>query len=1149
MSTIRDALFTSGSGQVMYLPEHDLRQDLGFDAAKLPPQTTDNVLALNKIVYIDHDRRTIYFYDKNGVLDEKSFDGAHKATDQEVRMIMEVRSMRAMAKHKDSSKKGGKYEPAYAFDDDGNKIVFDHDKDGSHEHDFAEGEFHPNPDSVGDLMPSGAKLNDDNDYDDDYWGGTPAFCYSTNKKFATWADAWLIEYDRKWGPKAETPGAQIDYWSGRLYEGKLYIALKAAQSLAKDYPALVKAYHEQSKAFQNAKVTDAPRVPHITWKFFPHQGKVLAMLDKQPHALIGVAAGGGKTLIAAADILNYISKGRAKRACIVMPGDGLVAQQKQEIKEFTNGTVNVICLTNDVVSRYCERREDGRYDLEPLRKMIVSAPPNTIILATYFFFTQEKIKTATKGKFRFPRAYWLSVKCGVDMVNIDECHKIKNVSDTSEAMLQLGELVKVRRGMSGTLIANNLKDIHRPGVFADASVLGDLDTFLDRYAEEYQSAGDGRATVKAWKPGAAKAIRQRLMSTCGIQVGRSHWMYMLPKFKKKYHKVTMSPAQTAAYKRLVLDTMRELEDGVEIIYDDDGKEVGTKPNAALAKLWKEFQAIPDDEKEEENLSPMLLAKLSKFDQYCGCPVTDTFTRKMLPAKDQISPKLKLLDQILDDHFAKIPDMKKEVNLRAKGDKKREWKPNMGKVIVFTTFVDVAMHLQANSKYAKQSILYSGSMKKFTDKDGVKKVTLEEFKTNPKIRVVFAVEQSMREGHNLQMANRVIRVNVPWNPGDIEQTKARTYRAGNLHPEVYEDVILCDGTAEIAKAARLVTKMHMNAKLLSDFDDSTHQQPIFMNKDTLANFTDFDRQLSPYLPLEQSIQDFDEAEAEELKKINGHKKLELGDGTKLKGSKTVETPYVDGDDEETAAPAEKPSKPTATSKAPAPAGATTSLEMLVRSYWAKSNTVIVRSEGANHPKLKRLGGAFESDKFVMRAEHAPEVMWIMDAVESLGIQVKNRAKDWDQWVKKNLPAGPPVKAKLPGKENVKKKAKYGVLPFEHVKLNGRSYVYAYVDDISPAMKTALKKINLKGESFKLLKNAGYHYEDINNKKRLFDLLRSLRTAGYVVDNADAFEKMVDKFFPGLGEAAVSIVSVEEAEEESEEEVKPVKKIKKTSAWAG
>jgi intein/homing endonuclease len=1888
--SVRDSLFTSSSGQVMYLPEHDIRSDLGFDPHSAPPQTTENPLAFNKVVWIDHERRVIYYYDKNGQLDEKPFQGAHKATEQEIRSIMETRLPRA------EKIRSNKFGPLTAKDANGVVVAtFDHKNDGNVEYDFREGAPNPKADEVGDLAPSlpedkeedGTHLDDL--YDPDSLGGTPAFCYATNAKLRSYADAWVAQIDRNFDPTRKSEAPQVDFFTGRMWDCKCYIALKAAQQEAKNYSDMVKAFKEKSKAFLGAKVTDAPRVPHIEWKFFPHQAKVLAMLDKAPHAMVGVAAGGGKclgkntkvlrydgkivkvqhiqkgdllmgpdskprkvlsttkgkgklfrivptkgkswvcndvhiltlvrsgvhgndgtpfdmplnefleqtrafrnscklfappdgvdfakaeklpldpyflgvwlgdgtkaltgvsvskpdkeieqicrkmakkfdltvrvsnedleesdgrcptyhikgakgssnplldllrnlmgdggkiphsyltasrkdrlellaglldtdghlhngsyeitqkekgyaegvcflarsvgmralispkevggttywrvsisgetstiplriprkqaaprrqkivatrtgfkveaegngyyygfeldgdgrfllgdfivthnTLISVADILNYIQTKRAKRGCIVMPGDGLVAQQKQEIQEFTGGTVNVICLTSDVVRRYCPKTEDDRYDLEPLRKMIVKSPPNTIILATYSFFTQDKIKTATKGKFRFPRAYWLAVKCGVDMVNIDECfpgdthvmidydrsmsmhdimespdvthvlsydleakkivkkkivkkiisgaetgsltrltirddkgelqtlrmthkhkiwsatrkamvcaedlevgerlikydgafsayrkcehcdeivakdrqngsydrpytahvlsehkdllngefvcascqkicatskglgmhirtqheshkdsarrekirsarnifwadpkkaakarkaisaantgdgngskrpevrakigasrraawqampkakrdaavkrfievplhrnlpnriektviswsveglkfvgdgqlfmtltnskgvqkhknpdfvykergkvqkivevmdfehwhtrrearsivsqyaklgypclivdakrvksepdvvrgeieafvnnhyvtveavertpyrqefvynlhvagthnyfavskegmpllvsncHKIKNDSDTSNAMLQLGEKVPVRRAMSGTLVANNLKDIHRPGVFVDASILGDIDSFCERYAEVYEVKGD-TASVKKWKPGAAKAIRARLMTTCGVQVSRSHWMYMLPKFHKRYHKVKLSPAQNAAYQRIVNDTMRELEEGVEIVYDSDGKEIGTKPNAMLAKLWKEYQDLkPEDKEGDEEVSPMLLAKLSKFDQYVGCPIIDPFTWRKLPKEDKISPKVKMLDKILDEHFSMIPAMKKAVDAawkKAGSPPGKGWNNNMGKVIVFSTFQDVAYHLQQQSKYRAQSVYY----------DAGHKIVLEDFKTDPKIKVIFAVEQSMREGHNLQMAARIIRVNVPWNPGDIEQTKARTYRAGNVHPEVYEDVIICDGSAEVAKAARLVMKMHNNAKLQSDFDDTHELEPIFMNKDTLRGFTDFDKHLSSYLPLEESIQKFDEDEADRLKAVNGTVKLKLGNGKKLDGSKTIVTPFVKGDPEEKAAPREKPTPRTVSDREATPHGAVTPVEILVRSYWPGDISLIVRSDTNNHPKLRRLKGAYEDNVFVFRCDTAGEAEWMVKAHASVGIGLlpPSPAKNWTQWAAKNLPKGKTITAKLPGREKLDaKKPKYGSLELDTFKIGNRFYFYLWVgDEVTPTNKPVLKKVQLNGNTWKLLVQAGYHFQELTNKKKLFELARSLREAGYVVANGPEFEKMVDKFFPGAGATATSLLTAEEAEEEESEEEKPKKKVRKALTW--
>jgi hypothetical protein len=99
-------------------------------------------------------------------------------------------------------------------------------------------------------------------------------------------------------------------------------------------------------------------------------------------------------------------------------------------------------------------------------------------------------------------------------------------------------------------------------------------------------------------------------------------------------------------------------------------------------------------------------------------------------------------------------------------------------------------------------------------------------------VLFAVDQSLREGRNMQYANCIIRVDMPWGPGDLEQSFGRIFRFGQKN-KVYIHIILAEQTQDMARFARVVSKMQQQVKANSDFDDDSDAFVFNMNLDTMT----------------------------------------------------------------------------------------------------------------------------------------------------------------------------------------------------------------------------------------------------------------------------------------------------------------------------
>lgn len=588
--------------------------------------------------------------------------------------------------------------------------------------------------------------------------------------------------------------------------GELYAALVAAVKYGKQYWDILDESMVSEELVLSATSEDAPLIPHVNADLFPHQARLLAVLNRSPTALIDADTGAGKTLVSLSDALVQLKEGNANKVAIVMPG-AVLAQQKAEMKRFTDNSVNFVIINTQTTNQL------GRGKMATL---IEDAPKNTIFLVDYGWLARSRTKRPGGGN-HFPNSALLT-KAGIDMVTLDEVHNIRNgKSLRSQAVMQMAPRLKVKRGMTGTLIPNTPKDVFMQAAFVDPTLFGSYENFLETYAAEYNRNGK----VTSWRSNAMKEMRLLLQSKGMVSIRRSNWMYVLPKMVKTFHKVQLSPASQKLYDNIVTDIIDEI-----------------KNDPKLSTMLAEFEMAAEGD-EGLDFGP-LLAKFMPLDQFITNPTVHPLGKK-LDEDDQVGPKVAEVDRILSQHFAMS---------------------DPGKVIVFTQYKNVARHIIKNSTFKGMMLYY----------DGAHKSNLQVFKDDPKARVLVAVDVSLREGHNLQVANRIIRVDMTWTPGPVEQSYARIFRPGQKRT-VYIDIVTADGTAEITKIARLISKRHSARKLISDYESEANLPVISMNLDNILNFrkwTDLER----YVNFEHEMDAQELEEGEELSITQGHDMVDL-----------------------------------------------------------------------------------------------------------------------------------------------------------------------------------------------------------------------------------------------------------------------------------
>lgn len=524
---------------------------------------------------------------------------------------------------------------------------------------------------------------------------------------------------------------------------------------------------------------------------FPHQVKGTSILGRtareqfaiEPNAMIGaivdVAPGGGKTIQLLSDAIGFLMRGQAKRPAIVVPNN-LGNNWQQDLHKMTGGKYNVVVLTSQVYNAWGADR---------VAAALRAAPVNTIVALSMNFLANVPrdasniLVVGTTPISIYPNVQLILENYDVDYIGIDESHFIKNPGTNlfkAVEALVAGPSVKTLRLASGTILTDRPTDLIgqvrliNPYVFRDARA----------FEAKYRSA-DGMS----WNPGAAGAIRKRLSNfTTVFTAKKRDWAFLLPYPNEELHTVSMPLEYEELYEAIVKESLEDLKHGTP----------------AQKKIYQYL--IDGDESKAGEIEAALSKYIQRLEQFLVAPDADEMA---IAAKKKLPPSPKIVDpnngviSILDRHFAI-----------------KTSNPYSHKVLIFCRYINSAeaVYQALPPKYKAIAAVYHGSKKAaLTDFEAFDKVTMQGKKD---IRILCCVEQSINTGKNLQMASRIIRLQIPWSPGELDQASSRVMRPtppvkgpdGKLlpHPlnrkEIWLDTIMMERSIEIRKFARLVSKI-------------------------------------------------------------------------------------------------------------------------------------------------------------------------------------------------------------------------------------------------------------------------------------------------------------------------------------------------------
>jgi hypothetical protein len=646
------------------------------------------------------------------------------------------------------------------------------------------------------------------------------------------------------------------------------------------------------------------------FQFFPHQVEAHKSLRGTPprFAVLDVAPGGGKTTLLLSDIACLMGQGLIRNACVLAP-NGLVRNWIEDMHMVTGGSWNLIPITTLTYRTWGDER---------LTKLISTAPKNTIVVVG---FSSTKLDSypvvigshveRVSGTLEFLK------KFGFEYVAIDESHKCKNArSAIHKAVKQLcvSSAAKYIRQATGTLISNKLTDVVGQAALFSSQIFRTADEYEDENSER---VGDSKVMV--WKKDTPKRAREQLARHCAvISFKRKEWAFMLPRPIETFIPVRLEKsdaeggkAHQLMYDAILKETLEEIRQNENIKKLLSGKDDESVDDDADSDDEQQQGSGDDlDDATLAELEAQLNPYLQRLEQLLTDPLGDPFGEiyfKDVDKESFVSNKVLKIIERIRLNFTEFPWVKgktyklkdivdhdgiRYVLMGPPGEKltlesytqdyvstvppakdPRWQEESVGKVIVFCRYTRtvnaIYKHLPPDLK--KIAVKFHGEVKNKWD-------NLASFKSNPfsnekGAQILIANEQAISEGHNLQCASRLIRVEQPWAPGDLDQSASRIFRPDPTRKfkreNIYLDWVLTNNSLEVSKMGRLISKMLSKAQF--DEADNELYQPleayqlplIKMSLDTIAEMPNLN-DIGEYIEAYQVMAHIQGAEFEEMR---------------------------------------------------------------------------------------------------------------------------------------------------------------------------------------------------------------------------------------------------------------------------------------------
>lgn len=603
-----------------------------------------------------------------------------------------------------------------------------------------------------------------------------------------------------------------------------YLTEMAATLTPEVYEQVRQGWRAEVAKTRNSHVLTTMPIPNINIRpgkfeaIQPHQADAFGTLLNHPkHALIDISAGGGKTIIGIIDAITTIRDMKISRPLIVTAGN-LVPDFITEINALTNGKMNAVPLRPDVMSQAIS--DMNMKSVSDVIRWLKSYPKNTIFVSAHTDFTSRRVffedfdvpiayGTLRMNTFQFRQ---IMAAVGFEYVMVDESQFIKNPSSNrTMGVTYMLSRAEYTRPASGTMLNNTVMDIYgQVRAAVNGAVFGSLSEFETNFASAIMS---GTAAGERSSSKAGAKLRDHIRGHAAMITKRkSDWAFLMPDIQPEFIYCKMTERQTDYYNRLMTEAEMEIRRELERLKSDtEGDSIEIVEARIQSMLQHRLQTV-----EQFLVAPDLNKDYTNPEDGDGSADEEGNPLPKPTGADLISPEVLAADLRIDIHLAS---------------------KRTDKIIVFGYHRAASAHFMRHSRHAGKFLRYTAGnldiIRKFKEGPSIGMIAEDKASFDELIAAeVFtnvglcADMNSMKQGHNLQIAGRVIMLQSLWAPGDYEQAISRMYRPdprGVYNREfVNLDWVLPltnmgEATLAVAKASRMISKAIANAQV-SNADD-------------------------------------------------------------------------------------------------------------------------------------------------------------------------------------------------------------------------------------------------------------------------------------------------------------------------------------------
>lgn len=586
------------------------------------------------------------------------------------------------------------------------------------------------------------------------------------------------------------------------------------------------------------------------------------------------------TTLLLVDIANMIAHGKIKRPLVICPSN-LAKDWCAEMHRHTEGKWNMIPINGTAwSSSWGDATLTDMIKNAPPNTVVVVGYDFLSAMHTYKY----PVVIGTHVEMVSEPLEFLK-KFGFDYIGIDESHRTKrfgkngarpSVRHSSAKAITTMSCVKYIRLGTGSFVYNDMSDPVGQAALFGAHIY----RTLDEYEEENKTTieVDGRR-VTVWREDTPYKARKRLGEYAAVvSARRRDWAFMLPIPIETFIPVNLEKrpeddgyellkdipdAHLLCYNTVLNTTLEEIRQNPRIMAllngagsedDDDGSDSEGASKRLVGNATIDVQQSDDDESVVDKLESALAPYLQRLDRLLTDPLGDTDAAgnpfgelffRGIQAKDFVSNVVLAVIKRLRIHFTPNPWRKGEsykpqtvvdfgnrtfiarpeqsvhadafTSVQAPDIDTKNWSEQArGKVIIFCRYkrtVDAIMRALPED-FARTAVGFHGGIKNRAD-------NLDRFKKDDRVQIIVAQESAISEGHNMQMASRIIRVETPWAPGELDQAISRIFRPDPRskfkRETIFLDWVLVNNTLSVAKLGRIISKIVHKAK----FDEATN----------------------------------------------------------------------------------------------------------------------------------------------------------------------------------------------------------------------------------------------------------------------------------------------------------------------------------------